>query len=157
MELYLVNEEGFNGGATTVRQYVRQAKISLGVGGGKAFVPLEPDCGKEAEADWGGAVAIIGGEEQRLKFFCMRSKGSGKPFVRLYPCERQQAFFDALMRGFAFYGGVFPRLIFDNLTSAVRKVLQGKARLEQESFTRFRAYYNFEARFCKPLQHRVEQ
>ena len=42
------------------------------------------------------------------------------------------------------------RLIFDNLTTAVRKVLQGKARLEQESFTRFRAYYNFEARFCNP-------
>ncbi|GLI33069.1 hypothetical protein [Desulforhabdus amnigena] len=64
-----MSEEGYEGSATTVRQYVRQARIRLGVGGGKAFVPPEPDCGKEAEADWGGAVAIIGGEERRLKFF----------------------------------------------------------------------------------------
>ncbi|WP_245523323.1 Mu transposase domain-containing protein [Syntrophotalea carbinolica] len=98
--------------------------------------------------DWGTATVILQGQAMKAKFFCMRSKGSGKPFVRLYPCERQQAFFDGLMHAFAFFGGVFPRLIFDNLTSAVRKVLQGKARVEQESFTRFRAYYNFEARFC---------
>ena len=41
----LVNEAGFAGGATTVRQYVRQAKIRLGLSGAQAFIPLEPDCG----------------------------------------------------------------------------------------------------------------
>jgi len=82
----------------------------------------------------------------------MRSKGSGKSFVRLYPSERQQAFFDGMMQGFAFFGGIFPTLIFDNLTSAVKKVLVGKKQLEQKSFTKFRAYHNFTARFCNPGQ-----
>ena len=144
----LVNEESFGGSATTVRQYVRQAKIRLGLGGDKAFVPLEPDCGKEAEVDWGGAVAIIGGEEVRLKFFCMRSKYSGKHYVRFYPCERQTAFLDAHIRAFSFYGGVFRTIIYDNLTSAVEKVLKGKDRREQEGFRKFHSYYNFTARFC---------
>lgn len=144
----LVNEAGFNGGATTVRQYVRQAKIRLGLGGNKAFIPLEPDCGKEAEADWGGAVAVIGGEEIRIKFFCMRSKYSGKHFVGCYPCERQTAFFDAHMQAFSFFGGVFRTVIYDNLTSAVEKVLKGKDRKEQEAFRKLRSYYNFTARFC---------
>ena len=144
----LVSEEGFKGGATTVRQYVRKAKISLGVDGGKAFIPLEPDCGKEAEADWGGAVAIIGGEETRLKFFCIRSKYSGKHYVRFYPCERQAAFFDAHMQAFSFFGGVFRTVVYDNLTSAVEKVLKGKERREQETFRKFHSYYNFTARFC---------
>jgi len=146
----LVTECGYTGSESNVRKYVREAKERLGITTQRAFLPLEPELGQEAEVDWGTATVILQGQPLKAKFFCMRSKGSGKPFVRLYPCERQQAFFDALMRGFAFYGGVFPRLIFDNLTSAVRKVLQGKARLEQESFTRFRAYYNFEARFCNP-------
>jgi transposase len=144
----LVSEAGFEGGATTVRQYVRQAKIRLGVGSNRSFIPLEPDCGKEAEADWGGAVAVIGGEETRLKFFCMRSKYSGKHFVRCYPCERQVAFFDAHMEAFSFFGGVFRTVVYDNLTSAVEKVLKGKERKEQESFRRFHGYYNFSARFC---------
>jgi transposase len=144
----LVAEEGFKGGETTVRQYVRQAKILLGVDGGKAFVPLEPDCGKEAESDWGGAVAIICGELVRLKFFCMRSKYSGKHYIRFYPCERQVAFFDAHMHAFSFFGGVFETIIYDNLTSAVEKVLKGKDRREQETFRKFHGYYNFAARFC---------
>lgn len=133
----LVSEAGFEGGETTVRQYVRQAKVRLGIGSNPAFIPLEPDCGKEAEADWGGAVAIIGGEETRIKFFCMRSKYSGKHFVRCYPCERQTAFLDAHMQAFSFFGGVFKTVIHDNLTSAVEKVLRGKDRREQEAFRRF--------------------
>lgn len=144
----LVNEAGFAGGATTVRQYVRQAKIRLGIAHPTAFIPLEPDCGQEAEADWGSAVAMVGGEQTRLKFFCLRSKHSGKHFVRCYPCERQVAFFDAHMQAFSFFGGVFKTIVYDNLTSAVEKVLKGKGRKEQEAFRKFHSYYNFSARFC---------
>ncbi len=144
----LVNEEGFKGGESTVRQYVRVAKMRLGVHKVKAFIPLEPDCGKEAEVDWGCASAIIAGEELRLKFLCMRSKYSGKHFIRFYPCERQQAFFDGHIHAFFFLGGVFPTLIYDNLTAAVEKVLKGKGRIEQEAFRKFHAYYSFDPRFC---------
>jgi Transposase and inactivated derivatives len=49
-----------------------------------------------------------------------------------------------------FLVGVFPVLIYDNLTTAVRKVMRGRDRLEQEEFSKFRAYYSFEARFCNP-------
>jgi hypothetical protein len=78
----------------------------------------------------------------------MRSKYSGKHFVRCYPCERQQALFDGHIHAFSFYGGVFPVLIYDNLTTAVQKVLRGKKRVLQESYDKFRGYYNFSPRFC---------
>jgi len=146
----LVDELNFTGSASNVRKYVREAKERLGTAPSKAFLPLEPELGQEAEVDWGTATVILEGQPVRAKLFCMRSKGSGKPFLRLYPCERQPALFDALTRSFNFYGGIFPRLIFDNMTTVVRKILQGKGRLEQKSFTKFRAYHNFEARFCNP-------
>ena len=116
----------------------------------EAFIPLEPPIGKEAEVDWGTAKAIIGGEEVTLKLFCMRSKYSGKHFVRCYPCERQQALFDAHIHGFAFFRGIFPLLIYDNMTTAVQKVLQGKERRLQQEYSRFQSYYNFTPRFCNP-------
>jgi transposase len=144
----LVAEMGYTGSEVSVRRYVRGAKVRLGVGATKAFIPLDPDCGQEAEVDWGGALAVVAGEQVRLKYFCMRSKYSGKHFVRFYPCERQQAFFDAHIHAFAFFGGVFKTLIYDNLTSAVQKVLRGKGRIEQESFRRFHGYYSFTPRFC---------
>lgn len=148
----LISEYGFSGSESNIRKYVREAKARLGLSKNKAFIPLEPDLGREVEVDWGTATVILNGQAIKHKMFCMRSKGSGKPFVRLYPCERQQVFFDGMIRGFAFFGGVFPVMIFDNLTAAVRKILQGKRRKEQDSFMRFRAYYTFSATFCNPGQ-----
>lgn len=146
----LVLEHTYKGAESTVRKYVREAKVRLGVNAPVAFIPLDPDSGVEAEVDWGSATAIIGGDTRQLKFFCMRSKYSGKHFVRFYSCERQQAFFDAHIHAFLFFGGVFPLLVYDNLTTAVQKVMKGKKRIEQESYSKFKAYHNFESRFCTP-------
>ena len=148
----LRTEQGFEGGETTVRRYVCQAKLRLGLNGRQAFIPSDPEAGIEAEVDWGRCQAIIGGQETLLKFFCMRSKYSGKHFVRCYPCERQQALFDGHIQAFSFFEGVFPVLIYDNLTTAVQKIFKGKKRDLQESFEKFRAYYNFAPVFCNPGQ-----
>lgn len=105
---------------------------------------------RRLKADWGRAIAIMQGARIPFHFFCMRSKFSAKPFIRAYPCEKQQAFFDAHVHAFNFFGGVFPIIVYDNLTSAVQKVLMGRARIEQEGFRKLKAYYNFDARFCNP-------
>jgi len=148
----LIEEHGYDGGESTVRRYVSMARITLGLGIPKAFIPCDPQAGYEGEVDWGTATAIIGGSRALLKFFCMRSKYSGKHFVRFYPCERQQAFFDAHIHAFEFFGGVFPVLIYDNLTTAVQKVLRGRDRIEQDGFIKFKAYYSIDARFCNPAR-----
>lgn len=146
----LKQEHGFAGAETTVRKYVRETKARLGLDGRQAFVACLAAVGAEAEVDWGTCQAIIGGEPIRLKLFCIRSKYSGKHFVRCYPCERQQALFDAHIQAFDFFGGVFGVLIYDNLSTAVQRVYHGKKRDLQESFSKFVGYYNFEPRFCNP-------
>jgi transposase len=148
----LKEEHTYTGSETAVRQYVRSAKLRIGVGARQAFIPLEPKIGVEAEVDWGNCGAIVNGTFVRLKHFCMRSRYSGKHFVRCYPCERQQALFDGHILAFSYFGGVFPVLIYDNLTTAVQKVLRGKNRILQEAYTKFHAYYNFTPRFCNPGQ-----
>ena len=104
----LKTEHGFKGAETTVRRYVSQAKLRLGLNGRQAFIPSDPEAGIEGEVDWGRCLAIIGGQETLLKFFCMRSKYSGKHFVRCYPCERQQALFDGHIKRFLFSGVFSP-------------------------------------------------
>ena len=146
----LKQEHSFTGSETAVRKYVREAKLRLGLNGQNVFIPCEPVIGGEAEVDWGTCRAIIAGENIGLKFFCMRSKYSGKHFVCCYPCERQQALFDAHIQAFSFFGGVFPILIYDNMTTAVQKVYRGKKRDLQAGYAKFVAYYNFTPRFCTP-------
>lgn len=146
----LKQERGFIGSETAVRKYVHEAKLRLGLKGQQAFIPCQATRGGEAEVDWGTCQAELDGEDVKLKFFSMRSKYSGKHFVRCYPCERQQALFDAHIQAFYFFGGIFPVLIYDNLSTAVQKVYRGRKRDLQESYTKFISYYNFDPRFCNP-------
>lgn len=146
----LLEEYDFKGAESTVRRYVRHLKIDEGLYKREAFIPLEPEMGKEAEVDWGRAVVIMSGEKRTVELFCLRSKYSGRDFVRAYPHARQEAFFDGHIHGFHYFGGVFPKLVYDNLSSAVLQVLRGKKRIEQQSFVAFRSYYTYEACFCNP-------
>ena len=150
----LVDEHGFSGAEPTVRRWVRERKVRLGLKGQTAVIPLDPEAAQEAEVDWGTAWVRMDGEDRQVKLFCMRSRYSGKAFVRAYPWERQEMFLDGHIRAFAWYGGVFPELVFDNLKTAVKRILRGKARLEQARFVSFRAHYTFTARFCNPAQGR---
>ena len=146
----LVLEYAFRGGESTVRRHVRERKAELGFTQKEAMVPLVVDVESGAEVDWGEAKVILDGKERKVKLFCMRSKYSGKIFVRAYLAERQEMFLDGHQHAFQYYGGVFKELVYDNLTTAVKRVLRGRQRIEQEQFRKFRAYYTFQARFCNP-------
>ena len=148
----LKHEKGYQGSISTVLRYVRIARQRIGISSRQIFIPLDPPVGQEAEVDWGRCMAILDGEKVQLKLFCIRSKFSGKHFVRCYPCERQQALFDAHIQAFSYFGGIFPVLIYDNLTTVVQKILTGKNRICQKEYQKFKAYYNFTARFCNPAQ-----
>src|SRR6185503_8214188 len=69
---------------------------------------------------------------------------------RAYPAATQQAFFDAHELAFAYFGGVFRTLRYDNLGSAVKRVLRGSRREETARFIAFRSRWHFEASFCTP-------
>lgn len=49
---------------------------------------------------------------------------------------------------FQHFGGVPRTVVYDNLKTAVAKVLKGKNRIEQETFSAFKAHYLFDADFC---------
>ena len=54
------------------------------------------------------------------------------------------------MSTLAYFGGVFRLLRYDNLASAVRKILRGYRREETVRFMAFRSHWRFAAEFCTP-------
>ena len=54
------------------------------------------------------------------------------------------------MQAFEWFGGVFPEIRFDNLSSAVKKVLKGRRRVESDRFVALRSHYLFESQFTTP-------
>ena len=102
--------------------------------------------------DWYEAYADIGGERQKTYMFCMRSMASGGAFHCAFPHASQQAFLEAHERAFAYFGGVFEKLRYDNLKSAVKKILRGHQREETTRFIAFRSHWEFESEFCTPAE-----
>ena len=56
----------------------------------------------------------------------------------------QQAFLEAHERAFHYFGGVFRLLRYDNLKSAVKKILRGHQREETERLIAFRSHWGFQ-------------
>jgi transposase len=135
---------------STVRNHVRARKRALGLVLRETFVPQSYGLGQEAQVDWYEAWADVGGERTRLQVFAMRSMGSGAAFHRAYLHATQQAFLEAHERAFDYFGGVFRLLRYDNLASAVRKILRGHRREETVRFIAFRSHWRFAAEFCTP-------
>ena len=135
---------------STVRQYVRERKLALGLVARETFVPQHYTWGSEAQVDWYEADAELGGERLTLQVFVMRSMASGGAFHRAYLHATQQAFLEAHQYAFNYFGGVFHRLRYDNLGSAVKRVLRGSRREETARFVAFRSHWRFAAEFCTP-------
>ncbi len=135
---------------STVREFVRQRKAAMGLLGHEVFVPQSYQFGGEAQVDWYEIWAEFDGQPRKVYIFCMRSMASGAAFHRAYPHATQQAFLEAHELAFAWFGGVFHLLRFDNLASAVKKILRGRQREETTRFIAFRSHWGFRAEFCTP-------
>jgi len=137
-------------GEPTVRRYVGLRKRELGLSGREVFVPQSYGWGQEGQIDWFEAVAKLGGERCKLQVFAMRSMASGDAFHRAYTNATQQAFLEAHEHAFAYFDGVFRTLRYDNLASAVKKILRGRQREETERVIAFRSHWGFRSEYCNP-------
>lgn len=144
----LVAEHGYGGAAVTVRAYVGQRRRELGQVE-EAFVPQGYGPGEEAQVDWYEAQVEGPAGPQVMQVFLMRACYSGREFHMAFPRQTQQAFLEGHVAGFAYFGGVFARVRYDNLGAAVKKLLRGRRRTETEQFIALRSHYLFEADFCR--------
>lgn len=139
-------------GESTVRRYVSRRKRELGVKGAEVFVPQSYAWGDEGQVDWYESHARLGGQLTKVHTLVVRSMAGGGAFHRGYPRATQQAFFEAQEKAFEFFGGVFRRMRYDNLSLAVRKILRGYQRDQTETFVSFRSHWGFDSEFCNPAR-----
>ena len=142
----LTSEFGFRGGESSVRQYVREQRPRPEV-----MIPLEHDPG-EAQADWGEAHVYLDGRLTKVQMFCLRLCYSQRPFAMAFLRQSQEAFSAGHVAAFEELGGAPRRITYDNLSLAVKRVLTGPHREEQQGFVAFRSHYLFESNFCRPRE-----
>ncbi|HVT59499.1 MAG TPA: IS21 family transposase, partial [Thermoanaerobaculia bacterium] len=140
-------EEGLQVGVTTVRAYLRERRRRAA----EVFVPLVHRPG-EAQVDFFEVTVDVGGERRKVWKFLLRLMYSGGDFVWLYDSCDQLAFLDGHVRAFSWLGWVPTRLVYDNLSAAVKRRV-GLERWERQLTERFQAlvsHYLFEPCFARP-------
>src|SRR5215207_10637038 len=74
--------------------------------------------------------------------FTLRLSHSGKAVHRVFASQGQEAFLEGHVAAFEALGGVpFDKIRYDNLRSAVHRVLFGRNRSESGRWVAFRAFY----------------
>ncbi len=146
----LVEEHDVKVAESTVRDYVRAAKRRLALDHVEVTIPQHHELGAEAEVDFGSVSIYLAGVLTEVELFVMRMSASGKAFRHAYGNEAQEVFLDGHVQAFESFGGVPSRIRYDNLKTAVVKVLQGRSRVESERFVALRSHYGFESFFCRP-------
>jgi len=138
-------EQGYAGGYTVVKDYVRIARSRSR----EVFVPLAHPPG-HAQVDFGECIGVIGGVGMKLHVFCFDLPHSDACFIKAYPAETTEAFLDGHISAFAFFGGVPLSILYDNLKIAVARIFGDGKRQCTRAFTEFVSHYLFQQRFGRP-------
>ena len=138
-------EEGYKVGITTVRGYLHEKRRQEK----EVYIPLIHRCGDEAQVDFFQVTVEEDGIKRKVWKFVMRLMYSKRDFVWLYDHCDQLAFLDGHVRAFNYFGGVPKRVVYDNLTAAV-KMRMGMKRELTDRFRALSSHYLFEPCFARP-------
>jgi len=138
-------ECAFTGGYTIVKDYVRIRKR----GGKEMFVPLSHPAG-HAQADFGEALVVIGGIEQKAYFFAFDLPHSDACYVRAYPSANTEAWLDGHVHAFAFFGAAPRSILYDNDRCLVAKIMPDGVRKRTQRFSAMLSHYVINDRYGRP-------
>jgi transposase len=143
------DELGSTVAESTVRAYVGERRRELGLGQ-RVFVPQHHEIGAQAEADFYEADFDFPWGRETAQVIVVRSEYSAAARHVAYPTQTQAGFLEGLELGLQFLDGVPATLRFDNLVFAVKRVIRGIRRVQQDRFIAFRSHYLFDASFTTP-------
>lgn len=105
----------------------------------------------EAQLDF-GVVFVKNGQNVTKTYFelVMSFPASNGSYTQICKSQNQECLLQAMQNIFNYMGGVPKRILFDNMSTAVAKILKNGQRTLANGFARFTLHHRFEAVFCNP-------
>ena len=144
-----IQQAGYTGGYSRVTDFIRTWRAGVGAAAAvNAFVPLSFAFGEAFQFDWSEEGLLVGGIYYKAQVAHLKLCASRAFWLVAYPGQGHEMLFDAHTRSFAALGGVARRGIYDNMKTAVDRVLKGKGREVNARFATMCSHYLFDADFC---------
>jgi hypothetical protein len=107
--------------------------------------------GARSEHHWLRMCYARLGHLTKCFLFTLRMSFSGLGVHRVFRTQGQEAFLEGHVYAFDRIDGVpYGQIRYDNLRSAVKRVLFGRSRVESTRWKQFRAHYGFTSFYCIP-------
>lgn len=145
-----LQQSGYSGSYESVNLRVREFRRTREARGKQVFIPLSFDSGDAFQFDWGTEEIELAGVITRVKAARIKLCYSRYSLVVVYPNEQLEMVMAAHDEAFKFFGGCCKRGLFDNMTTAIKKVLRGRDRILNEKFAQMASHYLFTVVACTP-------
>ena len=143
-----IQAQGYRGGYSRVTDFIRAWRQESAKDPSRAFVPMSFELGEAFQFDWSEEGLLIGGVYHHMQVAHLKLCASRAFWLVAYPSQGHEMLFDAHTRSFHALGGVTRRGIYDNMKTAVDKVLRGKGRIVNARFNAMCSHYLFDPDFC---------
>lgn len=142
--------KGYEGSYEAVNNFIKAWKVKEKIQTTPAFIPLEFSQGEAFQFDWSLEEIELDGAIARIKVAHIRLCYSRFFLLIAYPNEQLEMVMDAHDKAFHFFGGSCRQGTYDNMKTAVKKILIGKDRNYNERFLQMASHHLFEPVACTP-------
>jgi transposase len=134
----------------TLREYVAARRSVLVPR--EAFIRAAYAPGDQSQFDFSPMSVMLAGVLVVVQLFVVRLSYSGRFMARASMRCDQPSLFEGLLTGYSAFGGVTRTSIFDNASTAVKRILRGRHREENEAFAAFRGSLALNVAFAAPAK-----
>ncbi|MHA2313569.1 MAG: IS21 family transposase [Candidatus Thorarchaeota archaeon] len=142
-----IQEQGYPGSYTILKDYVRQVK---GAKPQPAFVRFETSPGEQAQMDWSDFGWVeFDGQRRRLWCFAMVLGYSRTLYIEFSHSQNLVSLGKAHINAFRYFGGVTDTVLYDNMKTVVLSREGNKIHWNPQ-FMDFASHYGFMPKLCLP-------
>lgn len=144
-----IQEQGFTGHYTIVKDYIRQIRPQEGT---LAVLRYETKPGVQAQVDWGECYHIDeDGHIRKVYCFSIVLGYSRMRYVEFTIATDVYTFIQCHNHAFEYFGGYTKELLYDNIKQIIiKRAIKPKDHTWNAKFDDFFSYYGFIPRLCKP-------
>ncbi len=141
-----INEKGFAGEITIVRDYLRILKRDTF--SKQAFIRFESQPGQQIQIDWGHFGSLdYEGSSRKLYALAVIESHSRMLYVSFTHSQKQEALHQCLIEAFRYFGGTPKEIVVDNMLTAVTERVGSMIRFN-ESFLDFLRHFSITPVAC---------
>lgn len=136
----LLKKFGFDVGYSTVVLEINKIKRS----GNECFIRQDYEFGDRLEYDFGEVKLVINGVLKRYYIAVLSSPAGNFRWCYLYDNCKKDVFLDSHVKFFEMIGGVWKKIVYDNMRNVVSKFIGKNEKELNEDLVRMSLYYGFD-------------